>query len=130
MILPASRSLKWILGILGTILLGAVGSGFWELFLRNICIAVGHGILTLITLGIGSVRDSFYVEVAKGRTDRVGFYLVSFTFLFLGAFIGSLIRPIRIGDAPGSDMSVAQHRFFRRYTCLLLLFLSSTFVFR
>jgi hypothetical protein len=125
-----SKPLKWTLGILGTILLGALGSGFWDLCLRNTFIAIGHGILTLITLGLSSVRDNFYVEIAKGRTDRVGLYLMSFTFLFLGFLAGGLRRPISVGEAAGSDMSVAQDRFFRRLALLLLLLLTSIFGFR
>jgi hypothetical protein len=125
-----SRLLKWTLGILGTILLGALGSGFWDLCLRNTFIAIGHGILTVITLGISSVRDSFYVEVAKGRTDRVGIYLMSLVFLFVGVLAGRLARPIKVGGAPGSDMTAGQHQFLRRYTLILVLLLSSTFLFR
>jgi hypothetical protein len=112
------------------ILLGALGSGFWDLFLRNMFVGIGHGILTLITLGISSVRDSFYVEIAKGRTDRVGLYLMTFSFIFLGFLAGALTRPIRIGKSPESDMSVAEHRFFRRFTLLLLMLLTSIFAFR
>src|SRR5260370_42092512 len=125
-----SRPLKWTLGILGTILLGALGSGFWDLCLRTTFIAIGHGLPTLITLGISSVRDSFYVEIAKGRTDRVGLYLMSFTFLFLGLLSGFLTKRISVDEAPGSDMSVAQHRFFLRFTLLSLLLLTSIFGFR
>jgi hypothetical protein len=124
------KLLKWTLWGLGTILLGALGSGFWDLFLRNAFIAIGHGILTLITLGMSSVRDSFYVEIAKGRTDRVGLYLMTFTFVFLGFLAGKLARPMTVSDAPGSDMSVAQHRFLRRFTVFLLLLLTSILAFR
>jgi hypothetical protein len=129
-----SKPVKWTLWILGTILLGALGSGFWDLFLRNMFVGIGHGILTLITLGISSVRDSFYVEIAKGRTERAGLYLMSFTFIFLGflagLLAGRLARPISVGEAPGSDVSVARYRFFLRFTLFLLLLLTSIFGFR
>jgi hypothetical protein len=88
MISRLPKSLVWALGV---IILGALGSGFWEVLLRYCFISVGHGVLTIITLGISSVRDSFYVEIAKGRTDRVALFLVSFAFLFLGIWTGGLI---------------------------------------
>jgi hypothetical protein len=83
-----TKPTKWILGVLGTIVLGALGSGFWELFMRDFFTWIGRGILSVITLGITSVRDSFYVDVAKGRTDRVGLYLVSYALFLLGVLSG------------------------------------------
>ena len=85
-----NRPIKWILGILGSLLLAALGNGFREWFLRDFFTWCGHSILTLITLGIGSVRDSFYVDIAKGRTDRLTSCLVSFAWAFLCAMAGLL----------------------------------------
>ena len=79
---------KPILGILLTIFLGAIGSGFWEICLKDIFIWIGHAILRVITLGITSVRDSFYEEIAKGRTDRAALNLHLYVIMFLGGICG------------------------------------------
>ena len=92
-----NKTTKLILSVIGTIIIGAIGSGFWELCLHDCFNWIGRCILSGITLGITSVRDSFYEEVAKGRTNSPVIYLVSLTFLlpsfFLGFFIG--MRPNR-----------------------------------
>src|SRR4051794_11362648 len=96
-----STRVKWIVGIIGTIVLGALGSGLWDLCLRDFFVWSGHGILTLITLGIGSVRDSNYIEIAKGRTDRVGIYLVSIGLFFFGGIIGGVASVVTISGRRG-----------------------------
>src|SRR5258707_13104413 len=118
-----SKLVKWTLWILGMIVLGALGSGFWDLLLRNMFVGIGHRILTLITLGIGSVRDSFYVEIAKGRTDRVGIYLVSFGAIFLGFLTGCVTALVTLGRRGGS-VSDSAHRFLRWTVILILLFVT------
>jgi hypothetical protein len=86
------RSLKWIFGIVGALFVGAIGNGFWEWFLRDLFMWCGRGILSLITLGVDSVRDSFYAEIAQGRTERVGLFLATFGLMFLGLLGGILTR--------------------------------------
>src|SRR5437868_15179640 len=122
-----STRVKWIVGIIGTIVLGALGSGLWDLCLRDFFVWSGHGILTLITLGIGSVRDSVYFEIAKGRTDRVGIYLVSFGMAFFGILTGFVVALVTVGRGGGLSVSQSQHRFMRWTVILMLLFVTSVF---
>ncbi|MEY2485486.1 MAG: hypothetical protein QOH39_1134 [Verrucomicrobiota bacterium] len=125
-----SNFAKWTVGIVGTVLLGALGSGFWDLFLRDIFVWIGHGLLTLITLGISSVRDSFYLEIAKGRTDRVGIYLVSFGMSFLGILTGFVFALATFRPGRAAGLGMAHFRAVRWVLILTLLFLSSVFWFR
>jgi hypothetical protein len=98
---------KWTLGIAGTILLGALGSGLWDVALKSIFTSIGRGVLTGISFGYGSIRDSCYLEIAKGHTDRASLWLVTFSLfpmlLALGYYIGrSLTRsraPIETEEA-------------------------------
>src|SRR5712692_8680373 len=124
------KSTKIVLGIVGTILLGALGSGFWDLCLRDLFTWIGHGILSAITLGITSVRDSFYVEIAKGRTDRVGIYLVTFAFIFFGVLVGVFMRGGRFAQKVRAEMTPADNRFIRITTGFSVLLVYSVLVFR
>src|SRR6266536_2883145 len=124
------KSTKIVLGILGTIVLGALGSGFWDLCLRNLLTWIGHGILSAITLGITSVRDSFYVEIAKGRTDRIGIYLLTFAFIFFGALIGVFMRGGRFAQRLHGEMTPADYRFLRVTVGFSFLLLYSILLFR
>jgi hypothetical protein len=54
------------LGAVGTILLGALGSGLWELAFKPAGRLVGNGILTAATLGSSALKDRVYVQAAKG----------------------------------------------------------------
>lgn len=54
------------MGLTATILLGALGSGLWELALKPLGRWLGKSLLTVATLGSNSVRDDIYREAAKG----------------------------------------------------------------
>jgi len=57
---------KTVLGVLATIVLGAVGSGLWELFFKPLGQTIGEGILTAATLGSSAIKDTIYREAARG----------------------------------------------------------------
>lgn len=118
------KSTKIVLGIIGTVVLGALGSGFWDLCLRDLFTWIGHGILSATTLGITSVRDSFYIEIAKGRTDRVGIYLLTFAFIFFGALMGFFMRGGKFAQKLHSQITPADFRFLRLTAgfCFVLLY--------
>jgi hypothetical protein len=94
---------NWIFGIIGTIMLGAIGSGLWSLLLEPSLSWVARGTLTLATLGISSVRDNVYQDIAKGYTEAPGLFLIALItgFIFfvvlgyssfrLGQFVGDRI---------------------------------------
>jgi len=121
---------KIVLGIIGPIILGALGSGFWDLCLRGLFTWIARGILSATTLGITSVRDSFYVEIAKGRTDRVGIYLLTFAFIFFGALVGIFMRGGKFGQKLQAEMPPAYYRSLRIALGFNLVLLYSTLGFR
>jgi hypothetical protein len=69
---------KVILGIAGTIVLGAIGSGVWELFFSPVFSWLGRGILTIVTLGLDSVRNAIYAGVAKGHREEASLFVYTF----------------------------------------------------
>ena len=78
----------WLAGML---LLGGLGSGFWDIALKPIFMWVGTQLLDLATLGISSLQDSLYADIARGADDRESRFL----FIFLLAVV--FIMPILSG---------------------------------
>ncbi|MCW5205993.1 hypothetical protein VU08_03550 [Desulfobulbus sp. F5] len=80
-----NSTLKWILGILGTIVLGAIGSGLWSLLLEPISVWAGRTLFTIATLGLEALRTNVYVAVAKGLHEEASLAILLFLiFVSLG----------------------------------------------
>lgn len=73
-----SNKKKVVLGVVVTVILGAVGSGLWEVVFSPAMSWVGRQILTLATLGLDSARDDIYREAAKGHHEKASFYIYLF----------------------------------------------------
>ncbi len=69
---------KICVGILATILLGALGSGVWDMALKPLIYMMQDMVLTIGTLGVKSLIDSVYIEVGVGNTARSSNHLLSF----------------------------------------------------
>ncbi len=78
-------SKKNLLTVLGALILGALGSGVWELVFRPSGRWLGHTVLSAVSFGSTSVRDAVYREAARGFHEGSGLMLLGF---FLG-LIGS-----------------------------------------
>lgn len=63
-------TLKWFLGIVGIIFLGALGSGLWSLVFNPLFKRFGKFFMSVSSLGLKSVQNQIYAEVAKGHRDR------------------------------------------------------------
>ncbi len=86
-------SLLWIGGILGTIILGALGSGLWNLVLEDPSKKLINTLGRISTLGIKKLQNSLYRQVAR----RSAFYgqqiilLLTFFFFSIGlSFVARL----------------------------------------
>lgn len=55
--------------LLGTVFIGAIGSGVWEYILKPILEQGSNFILDIATLGIGVYKDNIYTSVAKGFSE-------------------------------------------------------------
>jgi hypothetical protein len=62
--LPAKT--KIVLGVIGSLVIGALGSGLWSWMFEPVLSRVGKGILNLVTLGISSLKDNVYSTAAQG----------------------------------------------------------------
>ncbi|MFZ1546851.1 MAG: hypothetical protein WAT12_07085 [Candidatus Nitrotoga sp.] len=73
------------LGILGTLILGALGSGLWELIKPGFSF-LGSTALTIISLGFDSVVNDIYTRV--GRANLVSVWVRGTTLLVIATAIG------------------------------------------
>jgi len=60
---------KWLLSVVGAILVGAVGSGVWDLFMRRAVFAVLELFYLVATFGVSSFRDRAYSDAALGYRE-------------------------------------------------------------
>ena len=89
------------LGILATILLGAIGSGVWEYLLKPFFEFGTKFILNIATLGIETFKNDIYLQIAKGFMEKASsdnlkmlntFYVIMIVAYFL--FIKTRINDI------------------------------------
>jgi hypothetical protein len=89
-------AVTWVLYILLTVALGALGSGFWETVFKPSFVRIGRFLLKVVTLGMSSARDALYKDMAVRPTYKPAVFLValvSFAFmLFLGTVTGYYYR--------------------------------------
>jgi hypothetical protein len=85
---------KNLLWLAGTLLLGALGSGLWEAAVKPSMLWFGTLMLDVATLGLSSLRDGMYLDVAKGTYERAGVMLLA---MATGILCGFLTAPIAVG---------------------------------
>lgn len=101
---------KNLLWLVGTLLIGSLGSGLWEAIVKPSMLWSATLMLDLGTLGLSSLRDDMYLDVAKGSYERAGLMLLA---MATGIFTGSLTAPLififlrRNQDEDGHPTSVA-----------------------
>lgn len=66
----------WVLSIVVTILLGAVGSGLWEAALKPLTRKIGGVIFMVITFGAKRARDGVYRQAAMGHHELPSLYIL------------------------------------------------------
>lgn len=86
-----SKPIKIILGIIGTIVIGAIGSGLWERILSRIFDSATSSLAALFSLISKSYANSLYSDVGKGSTAILGHFAIP---PYLIIWIGMLSYPI------------------------------------
>lgn len=72
--------------VIGGLALGALGNAVWELLFRPILFWTSDFFLNVATLGIKSLRDDLYVEIARGLYDRSGLFVLALIILSAATF--------------------------------------------
>ena len=84
------------MGVLGALLVGALGSGIWDIALKPAFQWSGRTILTAATLGSSAIKDSIYREAARGHHEAGVMFIISGLAAFLltlpAVFLFTLIR--------------------------------------
>ena len=65
-----NKAIKSILGVIGLIILSAIGSGLWQIGLEPVGSWLFDVFFKITTLGSSSLSDAFYQEVAKGLHEE------------------------------------------------------------
>jgi len=115
---------QWLIGLTGTIVLGAVGSGVWDVFLKPAFSWLGREVLTLVTLGLSSVKDSMYQDIAKGHHEVAGlnilvFATAVFVFLPMGFVTGVWTARRRLSD-PNTMTAEANIKYRKRMSLAIV----------
>jgi hypothetical protein len=61
---------RWFLAIPGALLVGALGSGLWEIGIKPAGTWIGRATLDVVTLGSSQLKDAVYLEAAKGNHEK------------------------------------------------------------
>ncbi len=86
------KQLRFLLLLAGTLIVGALGNGLWELAKPGL-VWVGNAVLHVATLGLTSLRDGLYVEIAKGTYERAAEKTLT---LMIGVYTGLPIAIILV----------------------------------
>ncbi|MCX5819012.1 MAG: hypothetical protein NT047_03760 [Deltaproteobacteria bacterium] len=79
---------KTIVAALAAIVLGAIGSGLWEIAIKPLSKRLPRFTLIIFTLGLQKLRDPIYKRISKGKEDNSPlFYFFMIIFIFYSCFI-------------------------------------------
>ncbi|MDQ7247913.1 hypothetical protein [Dongia sedimenti] len=79
------KVLKWLVATCGVLLVGAISSGLWEVMLKPILAIVTPIAIHITTLGMTSLDNNIYKDIAQGTHSRADSLLLG---LFLGLIVG------------------------------------------
>jgi cell division protein FtsL len=74
-IISSKPMIKVVIITLTTIFLGALGSGLWDVFLRDIVIFLGNTLLKIIGFVYSGYLDDLHANIANGNIDRYSEFL-------------------------------------------------------
>lgn len=103
----------WVLSIVATIILGAIGSGLWEIAFKPIGKKLSSVAFTIITFGAKRARNNIYKAAAKGHHDLPSLHnLASMNTLFICIVFLSLF--FLYLDITPPDSRIISHKSFRQ----------------
>ncbi len=124
---------KAVLGILATLLLGALGSGLWDVALKPGGYWFWHAVLTAVTFGSRYLRDQVYLEAAKGNHEAFARHSSRVLGLFLGFLSGVItslmvfvlrrLKPDKERETTKPESSQRHPKLLRYPAAFILLFM-------
>lgn len=89
-----NKSVRTVLTVVATLLLGALGSGLWELFLKEVFLGIGNWTLTLISSLWSGYLDGLYRNVGKIHSDLL--LIPIFSFFAAAGIVGPLYLTLHL----------------------------------
>lgn len=80
------KALSWILGLLGTLIIGGLGSGVWEIVLKPFLSFVGNGFINFLINKSTSFSNEIYQSISMRGLDRFQAKIYSLIVIFLATF--------------------------------------------
>lgn len=111
-IMTSSKWLRFVAASFGVIVLGAIGSGVWDVFLHDVFNSVGDSMLRALTWAFSSFADSMYKSVSRDPISKLSLLpylaLITTIILFPWAFVVILRRTLaqdrkELVDGPKED---------------------------
>lgn len=111
---------KTILGVVGVIVLGALGSALWD-FSKPVLSSLIASIANLSTLGFESLRDGFYEKAARslGRPVGIG-YAITFILSLFSLFSAAIFHVLSLSEK--SKMTMAAKSYMMM--CFMMAFIA------
>jgi hypothetical protein len=106
------------LSIFSTVVLGAVGSGLWEV-VKPLVTGSWTGLLTLATLGLDTVRDHMYAQAAQTMGKPTGFQVV-LSYALTAIFLTGTVVLLWIKTSFPHTASPLGNFLFRVLLCLVV----------
>lgn len=73
-IIYSKQKVKVVVFVFTTIFLGALGSGLWEIFLKDVFNYLGNTLLKLIGAVYSGFLDNLHADIARGDIDRYSLF--------------------------------------------------------
>ena len=106
------------LNAVAIILAGAVGSVIWDIAVKPALTGLSGLLMSIATLGISTLRDNVYVEVARGLHEDPSITLVAMALGVLGVMLFFQIRSVVTKSTDQADFEPASaklpHAHFER----------------
>lgn len=120
---------RWIPTVIGTIILGAVGSGVWDTLVKPSVPKIGEYALYILTFGIDSLRDGIYQQIAKGGTEHAGLYLLSsFSGILFGGTASILFMFVVVKNSKKESLRQSMDKATGRKGYPLVIFMGAMLI--
>ncbi|HDY73021.1 MAG TPA: hypothetical protein ENH86_00405 [Candidatus Jorgensenbacteria bacterium] len=95
--------------IIGSLVVGLIGSALWENLFRDLLNLGGKTLLTISTLGLDKYKDNIYMSIAQGFYERVSIQILSLGLgVLFGIALGTIIITFKINkkDEKSKDLKI------------------------